>query len=161
MKMKRSSLFLVLLVSLGFAQGFFVSDDGSYGVQKAVYNSRISEVPSTLRFLFSGERANVVVSGVGEFRVLFGDRGEVLEILPGSWEEPSLEIGLGKSTLVALNSGQLGLEEAVDKGMVRLAARNIIVLVKLQIAQGFISAGGGWNSFFEPGLGRLFSSLPF
>ncbi|MFP3949971.1 MAG: hypothetical protein ACLFUZ_02645 [Candidatus Micrarchaeia archaeon] len=159
--MKMGSLFLVLIVSLGFAQGFFISSDGSYEVQKAVYNSRISEVPSALRFLFSGEKANVVVSGIGEFRVLFGDRGEVLEILPGSWEHPSLDIELGKSTLVALNSGQLGLEDAVEKGMVQLTDRNIIVLVKLQIARGFISIGATWESFFWPGLGRLFSSLPF
>ncbi|MBD3390014.1 hypothetical protein GF415_03615 [Candidatus Micrarchaeota archaeon] len=159
--MGKSSLFLVFIVSLGFAQGFFVSSDGSYEVQKAVYNSRISDAPSTLRFLFSGERANLEVSGVGDFRVLFGDRGEVLEILPGSWEKPSLEIGLGKSTLVALNSGQLDLEDAVEYGMLQLTARNIIVLVKLQIAQGFISAGGAWGSFFGPGLDRLFSSLPF
>ena len=157
--MRNSLLFFIFLVSLSFASCFFISSSG--GTPVSTYNSQIEEVPSSLRFLFSGEKANVHVSGLGDYYAQFGDRGEVLEAGIGSYPKASLEISLSKNTLNRINSGQLGLDKAVRTKQLVFKSNNLACSAKLQVALSFINLGGIWDDIFGPGIDRLFSFLPF
>ena len=158
----RNALLLLFLVSFSFSANFFLSPYGdSLEARASVYNSRIEEVPPPLRFLWSGENANVRVSGLGDFYVEFGDRGEIKRIKRGPGQTASLEITLSQATLRELDSGKLSLDSAVRGNRMVFREKNLIVLLKLQIAMGFVNAGGAWDGTIGSGLDRLFSALPF
>ena len=155
----KNSAFLLILVSFSFASAFFISSSG--GAYTYVYNAQIEEIPSPLRFLFSGEKANVHVSGLGEYYTAFGDRGEAIDFGEGNCPEAGLEITLNKKTLSRINSGELSLDDAVRTKQLILKSNNLSSMMKLQIALGFINAGGIWENTVSPPLEKLVSFLPF
>ena len=160
--MSRGLVFLLFFISISFSSNFFLSPSGdSLEARASIYNSRIDEVPPPLRFLWSGETANVRVSGLGDFHAEFGDRGDIKRIGQGPKPSASLEITLSQSTLKELDSGKISLDSAVRNNKLAFRDGNPIVFLKLQIAMGFINAGGVWDGLFGPGIDRLFSALPF
>ncbi len=155
----KNSLFLFLfIVSVSFASNFFISSSG--GTYLSAYNAQVVEVPPPLRFLWSGEKANVHVSGLGTYGARFGDKGDVLEIGKGEYPDAALEISLSRDTLGRINSGELTLDEAVRGKQLVFRSNNIVAAAKLQVAMSFVNLGGVWDDIFGPGIDRMFSFLP-
>ena len=157
--MKSSLISIIFLISLSFASTFFISSSG--GTSISYYNSQIEEVPPPLRFLLSGETANINILGLGNYYASFGDKGEVLEISPGSTPTATLEITLNKNTLSRLNSHSLNYDSAIRSKLLVFKSTNLLPEIKLQIAMSFIHLGGIWDSIFGPGTDKMYSALPF
>jgi len=156
--MKSSLLSIIFLLSLSFASTFFISSSGGSSITG--YNSQIEEVPPPLRFLLSGETANINILGLGNYYASFGDKGEVLEISPGSTPAATLEITLSKNTLGRLNSNSLDYDSAVRSKLLVIASNSLLPEIKLQIAMSFIHLGGIWDSIFGPGTDKMYGALP-
>lgn len=155
----KSSLFsIIFLLSLSFAGTFFISSGG--GTNIAYYNSQIEEVPPPLRFLWSGETANINVIGLGTYYATFGDSGEVLELSSGNSNEATLQITLNKNTLSRLNSDSLDYDSAVRSKLLVFESKTLPTEIKLQIAMSFIHLGGIWDSIFGPGTDKMYNALP-
>lgn len=147
----------LLLIHACFPAGFFLpppssesTGTGWLDAYASSYNSGISKVPSALRFLFSGEKATISVSGWKTFRVKFGDRGEVEEITEGSWSIPSLEMRMSAGTLEELaRSPPSALEEAVLDGRVVIRDGNPVAFAKLRMATLWMEASGTLKGLAE------------
>jgi hypothetical protein len=155
----RRSLFLLLAFSFCFSSSFFVASSGSMESRASAYNSRLEEVPPPLRFLFSGESANIHVSGLGDYYAEFGDRGEVTLVEGGARQDASLEVSTDTRTVDLLNSGKITLDDAVREKLLAFRDRNLIVAVKMQIALSFVHLGGVWDGIFGPGMDRASASM--
>jgi|GEM_PF-3239481 len=156
--MKNSLISIIFLISLSFAGTFFISSSGGSSI--TAYNSQIEEVPPPLRFLLSGETANINVIGIGEHYATFGDKGEVIELGQGSSPAASLEITLSKNTLGRLNSNSLDYDSAVRSKLLVFRSNSLLPEIKLQIAMSFIHLGGIWDSIFGPGTDKMYGALP-
>ena len=157
--MRNSLFFFLFIVSFSFASTFFISSSGA--TAPSVYNAQIEDVSPPLRFLWSGEKANVHVSGLGTYHIEFGDKGEVLKIAKGECPDSTLKISLSKNTLAQINSKEITLAEAVHRKQLSFKSNTVPTELKLQTALGFITAGGTWNNIFGPKIDKLFSLLPF
>ena len=156
--MKSSLISIIFLISFSFASTFFISSSG--GTFISYYNSQIEEVPPPLRFLLSGETANLNILGLGNYYASFGDKGEVLEIGPGNSPTATLEITLSKTTLGRLNSNSLDYDSAIRSKLLVFKSTNLLPEIKLQIAMSFIHLGGIWDSLFGPGITSMYGALP-
>ena len=112
-----------------------------------------------MRFLWSGEGANLRVSGLGDYYAEFSDRGEVVHIETGVRSSASLEMSMDKRTVDMLNSGKFDLDYAVRNDLIEFQDKNLVVAVKLQIALSFVHMGEVWDGVFGPGVDNLASSV--